>query len=221
MTKSKQIKISDLVFNKQKDAEDYVRDLLLQLEKDGFVDKSSIHWPFFCELLAHHHQYDEKRGAGISKFHIGRSKYNHIEMSLERVDGALDNVSWKKCVTGKATSVIGNLKAAMRVEIESQIESLKATFNPDKICEICSTTLTERKDTHADHIEHFDILVENFLQTNQDYPIIFDDEPITNRAMFKSSDSHFAKRWYEYHQKTARLRLVHSTCNLKRKKASQ
>lgn len=220
MGRGKKIEISGKIFNTQNEAFDFVRSLLMELESSKFIDNSSEHWHFFSNLLARHSDYEEKNGLGIKKFLIGRNFKNDIELNLERVDGSKVDVSWRKCVTGKATPIISNLKAAMRVEIDDQITDFKnKTFYKGMICTECNVAIDNIDDCHCDHINHFEIIADIFIRQNFNHPIDFDDQPVTNKATFKTEDCEYAKKWSAYHQQTASLRLIHANCNLTRKKA--
>lgn len=220
MAKRTKIEISGKTFKSQKDAISFVRDLLLSLESGGFVGEDSEHWYFFSDLLARHPDYTDKFGVGISKFLIGRNTKGDIELNLRRVDNSFSDVSWIKCVTGRATPVISNLKAAMRVEVDQQISKYKSLyFRPNMVCELCMNEIDQLSDCNADHIIHFDTLATDFIYQNPDHPKEFDDQQMTNKAMFKIADRLYADTWASYHQTHAKLRLVHMTCNLKREKA--
>lgn len=219
MAKGKRIEIGMLSFGTQKEAINYVRELLLQLESKKFVDSTSGNWIFFHDLLARHPDYKEKCGLGIAKFLIRRNTNDDIELNLERVDGTFSDVSWIKCVTGKATSALSNLKAAMRVEIDRQVLDFKVhNFRAGMACELCSLGIMQLSDCNADHINHFDLITAEFIQQYPDHPKEFDDQPLTNKAMFKIEDRGFADNWARYHEEVAELRLVHGRCNLKREK---
>jgi hypothetical protein len=219
MGKAKQVQILNHIFTKQKDAEVFVRNLLLKLEPIGFVDSNSEHWLFFYELLSRHPEYNEKKGSGIELFLIGRSTENHIELNLKRIDKSFSDVSWRKCITGNSTSILANLKAAMRVAIQPQIDRFRdLTYDKLFICEICSLPLGDIE-SDIDHTIHFDTLVRNFLSLYPDHPKDFDDGPLHNKAMFKDIDSAYSNRWYEFHDQNAILRIVHGSGNTSRPKA--
>lgn len=213
----KKIEIGLICFETQKQALNYVRELLYILEHKKFVDSTSNEWTFLNDLLARHPDYKEKFGVGISKFLIGRNTNGDIELNLERVDGSFSDVSWIKCVTGKATTALSNLKAAMRVEIDPQITDFKEeNFRAGIICDLCSLEIYKMNDCNADHIKHFDILALDFIRMYPAYPTVFVDQPLTNKAMFRDEDREYAENWSAYHQNIAELRLVHEKCNLKR-----
>lgn len=220
MAKAKQITIGGLTFKTQKETESYVRHLLLELEQSKEVDSNSEKWPFLFSLIERHPDSIEKKGTGILRFLVGRSVEGHVELNLLRTDNTQVDISWKKCISGKATSELSNLKAAMRVQVQNQIDDFKySNFLPEGICEICNATLNTPKSVHVDHVVHFDSLVGDFLKDNPDYPKQFDDEPLTNKAKFKIEDLSYAENWSNFHQENASLRLVHGSCNLRRKKA--
>lgn len=214
--------IAGQTFSSRVKAEDYVRKVLESLEETKEITSEDPSWHFFHELIERHPDYSEKYGPGIKKFLIGRSFRNHIELNLLRVDGSKMDISWLTCVSGKPTSIEANLKEAMRVAIEDQIDHFrKSEFEPTKKCEECGNDLISIEDTHVDHEVHFQTLVKEFQAMYGPYPTIFDDESMTHRAKFKPSDAKFSESWKQFHKEKAKLRLLHVRCNLTRKKAQK
>ncbi len=127
------------------------------------------------------------------------------------------DISWLTRVSGKPTSVNANLKEAMRVSIEGQVDRFRdGIYRPDLECEICKEFLNDKGDTHVDHDVKFETLVSGYKTLHGAGPTNFDDEEFTNRAKFKAVDQKYEEAWRDYHEKNAILRLVHKKCNLTR-----
>lgn len=222
MAKRVPISFSGITFKNQVAAKDYFRNILLKLESQGAIDENDVHWSIFNEVVTRHSEYSEKRGSGIKQFLIVRSAYNNIEMQILRNDETIIDISWVKCITGKASTVLENLKSAMRSRIDSEVKSFKDNHYSDmEMCQLCMSRLVSYEDTHVDHIVHFETLVDQFLELNPMHPELFDDEVGTNRACFKQVDVAYSDSWFNYHSLNATLRLTHEGCNLRRPKASK
>lgn len=215
------IVINGMSFTSIKKVEDFVRSRLELNAPKGEISFYDADWNFLCALIERHPQYPLKKGPGITKFLIKRSFKGHVELHLLRADGTQVDISWKTCASGKGNTSLQNLKEAMRVSIEPQIDDFRnLNFEIGMYCQICGLNILSIHDSQIDHEIHFETLVNNFLLVNTiKVPDDFDDEIITNRAKFKIEDSIFSDDWIKFHSSEAKLRVVHSSCNLGRKKA--
>lgn len=217
----KSIVINGQSFTSIKKIEDFVRSKLEFNEPRGEISSGDPDWDFFCALIKRHPEYLSKKGPGVEKFLIKRSFRDHVELHLLRTNGTQIDISWKTCASGRGNTSFQNLKEAMRVAIEAQIDNFRDTnFEIGMSCQICGLNVLSIQDSQIDHEIHFETLVNNFLLINTaNVPDDFDDEVVTNRAKFKIEDSAFAIAWVNYHLSESKLRIVHTSCNLGRKKA--
>ena len=164
----------------------------------------------FCEVFKRHSDYPGK----FTGFVDIKIKYNlvfgnQLVVYIIKNNMTVDNVSvLKNCITGKPKD---NLKVAMRVSIQPQIEEYKHN-NCIKVCEICGDHDRIEIDHHSE-ISPFAKLYNDFLEINTfPIPASFDD---TNSHMkcFKDLDYNFEKNWVQYHKENAILRMLCRRCN--------
>ena len=207
--------LNNCEFKNQKLAIDYVREYLKSLMGLS-IDNASEHWSFLEELVRRHPEYEtQKCGPGIKLYRIGTNTKGDVELNLTWINDELMDISWITCVKGKSKSPETNLRCAMRVAIDDQIDKYKSKFYEG---EECGEQIKDSDDWQVDHKIHFEKLVRDFLGKVKSYPKKFGDEPVTNKAIFKECDNEFKSRWQKEHSENAELRFLHSKCNLTRKK---
>ena len=99
MPRSKPVTIGDKYFCRQKDADDFIRELL-----NGQTLCVVIPEPqhlFLCSLIALHPRAAEKIGAGIKHFTVEPALHGTRCFYLTRVDGTKTDFSTGKCVRGR------------------------------------------------------------------------------------------------------------------------
>lgn len=211
------IYLSNYSFTKKKDLEAFVRS---KVNHEDFHPTD----PLWFELIKRHPEYEAKVGSGIYYFKRKISPLNaHFYLIIVRTDGTEVDFSWKSCVSGKSTSNIKNLFAAMRASAFDFVDEFKKdALDENPYCEICEKFLESRKESHVDHVIQFSKLLNDFLKTKQGnfIPVEFDDCPKTNQPFFKKDkqSSFFKFEWEDYHADNSKLRLLCPSCNLKRPK---
>ena len=175
--------INDIKFNTQKNAIDYTRKVLSDLECIREIRTSAEGWDYLNALIKRHPQYESKKGVGIHSIIIKRNLCNHIAMDLKRNDGTTVDISWRHCVTGQSATPKQNLISAMRFAVKEQIDDFKRSVQQfPRDCEICFKPILMPKDMHIHHDTRFKELAETFIRKNGSYPTQFDDDPTTNQA---------------------------------------
>jgi len=164
----------------------------------------------FCEVFKRHSDYPGKFIGFVDiKIKYNLVFGNQLVVYIIKNNMTVDNVSvLKNCITGKPKD---NLKVAMRVSIQPQIEEYKHN-NCIKVCEICGDYDRIEIDHHSE-ISPFAKLYNDFLEINTfPIPASFDD---TNSHMkcFKDLDYNFEKNWVQYHKENAILRMLCRRCN--------
>ena len=164
----------------------------------------------FCEVFKRHSDYPGKFIGFVDiKIKYNLVFGNQLVVYIIKNNMTVDNVSvLKNCITGKPKD---NLKVAMRVSIQPQIEEYKHN-NCIKVCEICGDHDRIEIDHHSE-ISPFAKLYNDFLEINTfPIPASFDD---TNSHMkcFKDLDYNFEKNWVQYHKENAILRMLCRRCN--------
>ena len=155
--------LNNLEFRNQKCAIDYVRGYLTPLI-DETIDHNSEHWQFFEELVKRHPEYEERKiGPGIKLYRVGTNLKGNVELNLTWIDDTLMDISWITCVKRRSKTPETNLRCAMRVAIDDQIQKFKKGFQVGLTCEECNKPIAQGEDWDVDHRVHFEKLVRDFL----------------------------------------------------------
>jgi hypothetical protein len=206
------IKLGDFEFSNQNKAKEFVRMRLKDFDPNS---------PLWMDLVLRHPESVKKIGVGIRRFYVSPNFMapQHLQLNIERIDGSTEDISWIKCIAGKATSTKARLNQAMRAAIALDIIRFKeSSYSPDMPCSLCGTELKSSYHAHADHVLEFAIIAKQFLEMNDPHPQSFDDCAQTHRPIFKDIDVDFKLRWIAYHNQNMNLRLICAPCNLKRNK---
>lgn len=205
--------IGDIHFTTKKGLEEYTRNIIARIGICPSIrTESSSDYNFFINLFRRHPKYPEKI-YNICDISIVRNKVNstRLELNIIKSDGSVDDISWRSCISGTERD---NFKCALRVAVDEQIKDFRSTCN--KECDICKTT--EADVYHVDHVNHFEEIIYEFLQTTQRIkPNIFQNTT-DNRKSFTLDDKEYENEWKSFHNNKAHLRLLCRSCNLKRPK---
>ena len=164
----------------------------------------------FCEVFKRHSDYPEKFIGFIDiKIDYNSIFINQLEVYIIKGDGTFDDVSvLNNCIRGKPKD---NLKIAMRVSIQPQIEQYKNN-NSIKLCELCGDHLRIEIDHHSEK-SPFAKLYNDFMEINElPIPTEFDDTK-SHMKCFKKIDCDFENSWVQYHKEKAILRMLCRICN--------
>jgi hypothetical protein len=175
-------------------------------------------YPTLVRLVEHHPRAGEKLGGGVDGFVIRWSRWNRaaLELLVVRPGGALVDVSWRKCVSGKPSTTKSDLRRAMRYAILPQIQHAYDAWGSEP-CGICGLPIEESHRAHVDHVVPFEQLAVRFLAANKtSQPDSFDEHPVGHAAVFAERDRAFDDEWQRFHEKYAVLCVVHARCNLTR-----
>jgi len=207
-------------FNTQKEAEQYVRDLIMN--KIGLCSSvKSTNIQLFNELLeiVKYHPSSDNKLKNMNDFKIIKNKLNNkaYELNIINLDGSILDISWKLCVTSKHKTPKQELSSALRYSIEEQIHDYKNKVNIDK-CVSCNTFTNGKP--HIDHVIYFEKLVNDFNTINiLPIPSIFDEaSDNSNRRAFTKNDIKYETAWKKFHKENAILQVLCKDCNLRREK---
>jgi 5-methylcytosine-specific restriction endonuclease McrA len=156
----------------------------------------------FREIFKKHPEYLDKLGSGIQNVFVRINKLNKKarEVYIERTDGTVVDISWLKCLSGKATPYHELLLSAMREAISRQV---KTYLKNNPICSECGST----ENLEADHVNpSFKELTSRFEIPTQEFL-----DGAFNRATFK--DLSVKERWQDFHQHYANLQTLCSDCH--------
>jgi hypothetical protein len=200
-------------FKTKKSLEEYVRGIISTIGVCRSVKTTHLeYYNFLVELFRRHPKYPDKIKNMID-IYIAPNKITpkNLELNLIRIDGSIDDISWKNCISGKERD---KFNCALRVAVDDQIMSFR-NFHTSQ-CAICNTT--DATEYHVDHINHFEEIVFEFLQiVKRDKPSIFQNT-IDNRKAFTDIDKEYEDEWALFHKTKACLRILCSSCNLSRPK---
>lgn len=200
-----------LYYKTQKQLKDYFRETIDKIGKCNSV-KTEHPYEFinFCEVFTRHPDYPDKFINFIDiKIDYNPHYKNDMVVYIIKNNGDIDNVSvMKSCISGKPKD---NLKIAMRVSIQHQIDEFKN--NQSKyICELCNGTNRIEIDHHSKEMPFAKLYIDFMKINTLPIPTSFND---TNRYMacFKEENSSFEKKWVFYHKNNAILRMLCRNCN--------
>jgi hypothetical protein len=185
------------------------------IDRIGLCDSVKTKYPSeykdFLELFERHSDYPEKFNGVVDIkicYNTG-SIVDQLVVYIIKEGGSIDNVSvLHNCITGKPKN---NLKIAMRVSIQPQIDEYKKN-NPIKVCELCGKHDRIEIDHHSENAP-FAKLYNDFMEINElPIPTSFDDTR-SHMKCFKKSDCVFENSWVQYHKEKAILRMLCRKCN--------
>lgn len=216
--------INGIHHKSQKACEEYVRSRLYSIGiTSSLTQTSPLDLPYFYELCTRHPNASDNLRSFFD-FAIRSDLLNKKAMALDiiNIDGSITEISWKKCVTGKAETIKSKFCSALRHSILKQISDFRSSSDATT-CEMCNVSLLDTP-FHVDHVIHFAKLVEDFLEMYTgtfDIPVQYDKEPLTYLTMFRNEDKMISDLFQEYHLQHASLRILCVKCNLTRANHSQ
>lgn len=223
MTKGNTVQFGDKIFNSQKNAKIYVKQVLTSI---GFCSsvkmkdakKRSHYYNVLLNILKRHPE-STKKLANLKDIKIVPNRMNKscFEINLIKNDNTIEDISYNSCITGKHKTQKQELAEALRYAVQNQILEFRSK-NLHKCCDICKKSTTGI--LHIDHVIEFHKLVENFHQHNKhNIPNEFEDvNDGTNRYKITKKDEQYEKDFQAYHQTHAVLRPLCKHCNLSRPK---
>ncbi|MGG6270248.1 DCL family protein [Leptolyngbya sp. AN03gr2] len=137
---------------------------------------------------------------------------------IVRSDGTKEDISYKKCVSGKRGGYnhVKDHLIAYRCEIQAQIDKQKGRGKD--VCACCGST----EKIQIDHVKDFIVIVNDFelFQGIQEQVIAMTDHPsIVGEKRFTDRD--FAEQWQEFHRANATYQKLCGYCNRKKPKAAR
>lgn len=170
--------------------------------------------PFVISVLMKHYEWTEKIGCGIASIEV-RNNGGTRGFWIVRTDGSAIDISWVVAINGKPSAKADAVTAA-RKAIASQIAAVPTATGA--ACSICGRVLTATDTVHVDHEIPFDTLFSQWLATHGlSYADVQSIDTGTRRVM---SDPGQVVSWMNWHALHAKLRVVHSTCNLSRRRTN-
>lgn len=203
-------------FKTQSSLKNYFREVI---NKIGVCESVKTKYPQeymdFCQVFTRHSEYPDKFFGFVDvKINFNPVFNNQLVVYIIKNNGDIDDVSvLNNCITGKSRN---NLKIAMRVSIQPQIDEYKNN-NRIKVCELCGEHNRIEIDHHSEKMP-FEKLYIDFMEINKLHiPTSFNDTK-SHMKCFKEEDYCFEEKWIQYHKDNAILRMLCKTCNTSQKK---
>ena len=206
------------------------RELSLNTQKEviqkihEIIDTTEMYTPldhglfFLLQVLKHHRYYESKVGVGIKHLEIRWNQNDCGKLTkglwIIRTDSTEIDISWRQALLPNGEPSLKEMvSSAARYETRAQID-LFYRNESRSVCELCHKHISQYDEIHVDHIQVFEQLFSNFLDTVH---MTYSDIKIHHLGLDNEFvDRHIALLWSQYHMKYATLRIVHSKCNLKR-----
>ena len=198
-------------FKTQSSLKKYFREII---DRIGICDSIKTKYPQefldFCQVFTRHSDYPDKFVDFVDiKIDYNPEIKNQLVVYIIKKNGEIDNVSvLKNCITGKPKN---NLKIAMRVSIQPQIDEYK-NINYIRECELCGLHDRIEIDHHSEKMP-FSKLYFDFMEMNKlPIPTSFNDTK-SHMKCFNELDYEFEEKWIQYHKENAILRMLCRSCN--------
>lgn len=211
------IKLANKEFKTKKQAEYFTRSFLEN--NDGATIKEGEHgFTFLSDLVKRHPEKKTKVVGEIKLFRIERNFGGHIALSLQD-EKEYKSISWLKCISGKKSSSLADLKAACRQAVTDQVQDYKTqNYYDDMPCPSCGETIPERKQAHVDHkSKSFLSLFAEFTGRHHSLPTEFKSLGNHLCHIFKDEDVMIQEAWKQYHLENADFQILCASCNIKKR----
>lgn len=214
----KPIQIGPRCFPTKKAAKNFYRDIRDAYPEDG-LRISDEHAEELIEMVAYHHEADDKIGCGIDYFRVetdsewGTTRH----FMIHRKDGSSTDVSFLAAIDGRNTR--SDRLEAMRQAIADQVQNFKARMYQDTEFVKCALTGEDvaAEDCHIDHCspDTFITLVNKWVKLwGGDLSDVKITPPADNQVTTLMTDVDQVKSWSEFHRKYAKLRVLSKRANL-------
>ncbi|MBE9013331.1 DUF3223 domain-containing protein [Pseudanabaenaceae cyanobacterium LEGE 13415] len=177
---------------------------------------------FVNEFLKRHPKYDRKTVDMVAieiRTHRSKPQFPAFpSFFIVQSDGTREDISYKKCVSGKRGGYnhVKDHLIAYRCEIQYQIDKQKDRGRD--VCACCGST----EKIQIDHVKDFIVLVndfELFFGLNAQVLDMVDHPSIAGEKNFR--DRALAEQWQEFHQYNATYQKLCGHCNRKKKKGGR
>ena len=206
-------------FKTQSSLKKYFREII---DRIGVCEKIKTEHPEefldFCQVFRRHSEYPDKFfGLVDIKINYNHVFKNQLVVYIIKNNGDVDDIDdvsvLNNCITGKPKD---NLKIAMRVSIQPQIDEYKNN-NLIRQCELCDMNDRIEIDHHSEKMPFAKLYVD-FMEINKfPIPTLFNDTK-SHMKCFKELDYKFQESWIQYHKEKAILRMLCRSCNGSQKK---
>jgi hypothetical protein len=206
------------LFRTQQGLKTYFREKINRIGQCNSVKTTyPVDFSDFCEVFQRHPDYPEKF-IGFTDIQIKYSLVfgNQLVVYIKKDNGTLEDVSvLNHCITSKSKN---NLKIAMRVAIQPQIDEYK--LHCLQYCELCNSHDKLEVDHHSEKAPFAKLYLDFMKHNTIPIPSSFDDTK-SHMKCFQITDVEFSKSWIEFHKEHAMLRILCKKCNASQPKYIQ
>lgn len=210
--------------------EQHVRSIIAgHSKKDDAARLTAAEETFFMNVIVAHHP------NGTAKLDAMTAGFSHVEVRpapssrnycfyLVPVDGRAVDISWVKALNGAGGYERAAVARAAREAVKDTMTAFRRTCNAT-VCGICETKLrTNAGDgvgTDVPHVDHafpqFVFILDSWLALQKSDVVLSTLENSDGEGR-QFIDARTASSFKDYHDSNCSLRLVHASCNLKRKR---
>jgi Protein of unknown function (DUF3223) len=212
MAKRETIKILDKEFGSQAKLKEYTREILYKYNLNQELSSEDL--KFMIALIQKRHpDADEKIGDGIERMWIQENTVSHGThrgFRFERVDGSMDNFSYKACIE-KPPSTASHFLMACRESVSSHVNIYReeAFQNTETLeCPITGELITLKESYVAYSFPSFKKLTEQFKEA---------EKLIVSEEFFKAhgdgdftmsfADENIRQKWITFWRENANLEI--------------
>ncbi len=168
---------------------------------------------FIVALIIKHPRCVEKIGCGIKDIVVRKDLVwkRNKQFWIIHKDGSSIDFSYKKCVFGE-TSLIDMFRHACRTAIAEDIVNFKMAYLENNPCCPYTGERLTKTNSHVDHVIPltFNVIVDGFIKGND---IKLDNVEIIGELQRRFKDNDVAKKFKEFHNSIALLKLVSAEAN--------
>ena len=209
------MQVGDIKFKTKKLCEAYTRMIINKGCRKITEDEEDF--KYLMDLIKSSSTAEGRIKCGIKEFQITPIYLcSSPKLTLLRVDGSEDAVSWKDLSNGRVKTSRDKLIMAMRDAVKDKSIQFK---KDSKIqCSLCLVDNLPYDKYDVDHKDTpFSKIRDDFLGlTTHEIPEDFDKNPTTCVRIFKAEDAGFANAWIEYHDSLCDYQILCKTCNVKK-----
>jgi hypothetical protein len=209
--------INGIFFTSKKSVIRYVQEILGHYQDGEYISQEDLE--FMTSLLSYHPWSYQKIGCGISRMWIEKNEgYPTRGFWLERSDGSKTDFSFYQCLEN--AGLLKDFKKACRKAVAPFVIDFKNKFFKDNSNPICCITnrLINKNTSHVDHIspKTFDKILSNFIELYCiDVLKVKFTEHDDSKIGIEFLDKDLEKRWIDFHNINAELRVISAEANLR------
>lgn len=190
---------------------EYIRKNIIKKYTSLRTDLDKKDFEFMFDILKDHENAKDKIGVGVRRMWLEQTTYGNHGFWLERIDGTKTDFSFLKCFSKTGTHS-DYLKACRKAVEYIMIDYRDAIFADQTIirCPILDIEITKHE-SHVDHHPYqFIKIARNFFDSEKQPIEILHGDGIIG---VEFADKELKRRWVDFHNKYAKLRVISAIAN--------